>query len=62
MKAKFIKEKDGTISFRDKNGALWDGENIAELFEMVHAYAKFHDFMEHFRSERVDDKDMYDET
>ena len=31
-------------------------------FLTIFSILKFHDFMEHFRSERVDDKDMYDET
>ena len=60
MKAKFIKEKDGKIYFRDRNGALWDEENIADLFVMVHSYKKFNELIEHYVSERRDFKDFYD--
>ena len=60
MKAKFIK-KGKEIFFQDKNGANWDENCIAELFEMVHAFNNFLKKVQYFNSERVDGKDLYEE-
>lgn len=60
MKAKFVKE-NGEILFRDKNGALWSEENIAEVFEMIHKFNQFLSAIQYYRSERTDSKDFYDE-
>ncbi len=61
MKAEFVKDKKGKIYFRDKNGTLWDEKCIAEIFEMIHHYNKFLEFMNYYRSKRTDGKDYYED-
>ena len=59
MKAKFVREGK-EIFFRDRNGAKWSEECIAELFETVHMFNLFLDNIQYYKSKRVDGKDFYE--
>jgi hypothetical protein len=60
MKAAFVKEK-GKIYFRDRNGAMWSAECVADLFVLVHLFNKFLEKATYYKSERVDGKDYYED-